>query len=179
MPTPSDRAHTPPHAGGEQEPRKPRNWSGVVDELIQEAQREGAFTNLRGTGQPLRLEDNVYAGDRALAYSLLHSNHAAPPEIERGNEIDAELERAEALLATLRRHCDDLRVRGGHAFASERRAYSLLRERTATRYAEALRTIKSKILSLNIIAPAPLHRRVLDVEAKLWAFNDEFPRLKE
>lgn len=165
-------------AGGH-EPRKRRDWARLVDEQIEEAQRNGDFDNLAGTGRPLRLEDNVYAGDRALAYSLLRSNQLAPPEIERGKEIDDELRRAEALLATLRRRRAGLRVGAGAAFAGERRAYALLREKTAARYEQTVRAISSKILSLNILAPAALHRRPLDIDAMLRAFADEFPPVKE
>jgi hypothetical protein len=160
-------------------PRQSGDWRGIAEERIQEAQRNGDFKNLKGKGQPLRLEQNFYAGDRALAYSLLKSNAVAPPEIERGKEIDAELARTEEMLAHLRRQRDALRVRTGHAFASERRAYNIVHEKTATRYAEALRGLNSRILSLNIIAPPSLHRRLIDVEARLRAFEDEFPRLKE
>jgi hypothetical protein len=159
--------------------RTPRDWRGIAEERIQEAQRNGEFENLKGKGQPLRLEHNIYAGDRALAYSLLKSNAVAPSEIERGKEIDAELARTDELLAQLRRQRDGLRVGSGRAFASERRAYNLVREKTAARYAEAVRGLNSRILSLNIIAPPSLHRRLIDVEARLRAFEEEFPRVKE
>jgi hypothetical protein len=168
-----------PARAEEREPRLPRDWRGIAEERIQEAQREGAFENLKGKGQPLRLEHNIYAGDRALAYSLLKSNAVAPPEIERGQEIDAELARVEDMLAQLRHQRDALRVRTGRAFASERRAYDLVRAKTAARYAEALRGLNSRILSLNIIAPPSLHRRLIDIEARLRAFEDEFPPVKE
>ena len=50
-----------------------------------------------------------------------------------------------------------------------------MREETATRYEAALRQLRSKILSLNIIAPSSLHRPVIDVEDKMRAFYQEFP----
>lgn len=156
-----------------------RKWRERVEELLAEARDRGEFDNLPGAGQPLNLEKNVYAGDKELAYGLLKNNHLAPPEIERGKEIDGEIARAEALLTTLRRRRDALHVRRMGAFASERRAYNLLRDKIETRYAEALRGINSKILSLNIIAPPALHRRTLDVNGRLAAFRSEFPRLEE
>jgi len=106
-------------------------------------------------------------------------NDIAPPEIERAKEIDAELARAEALLTTLRHRRDTLRLRRGSVFASDRRAYNLLRDKTEERYARALRGINSDILSLNIIAPPALHRRTLDTAARLRAFREEFPPLAE
>lgn len=163
----------------EQQPRWPwqrRKWATVVEQQIEEAQARGDFDNLRGAGQPLRLDKNPFAGDKALAYSLLKNNDVAPPEIERGKEIDAELKRADELLAVLRRQRDNPRLKRGSAFASERRAYNVLRDKTEMRYITALRGINSKILSLNIVAPAALHRRLIDIDARLRTFAEEFPR---
>lgn len=156
-----------------------RRRADLIEELLDEARKRGDFDNLEGAGSPLDLQKNVYAGDKALAYSLLKQNQVAPPEIERGKEIDAELGRADQLLARLRRQRDVIGLRRGPAFASERRAYNVLREKTQASYAEMLRAINSKILSLNIIAPSALHRRSIDVEAHLRAFDEEFPLLAE
>ena len=79
----------------------------------------------------------------------------------------------------LRRQRTALAPRLGPRNAAERRAYNLLRDKTEVRYAEALRDINSKILSLNIVAPSALHRRTIDVEARLRDFTAEFPRLPE
>jgi DnaJ family protein C protein 28 len=156
-----------------------RRWRDYVEDQITEAAERGEFDNLRGSGQPLRLEKNVYAGDKALAYSLLKNNQLVPPEIERTKEIDADLARAEALLASLRHRRDTLESRHGRAFASDRRAYNLVREKSEVSYRDALRAINSNILSLNITAPPPMHRRMLDIEARLSAFRSEFPPLPE
>ena len=156
-----------------------RRRADLIEELLDEARTRGDFDHLEGAGAPLDLQKNVYAGDKALAYSLLKQNQMAPPEIERGKEIDAELGRADQLLARLRRQRDIIGVRHGSAFASERRAYNVLREKTRTGYAEILRAVNSKILSLNIIAPSALHRRTIDIEARLRAFEEEFPPLTE
>lgn len=183
-PEPSDSAddnHTPQPARrmppNRQEVPWMRKWHDYVEEQLAEARARGDFDNLKGQGQPLKLDKNVYAGDKALAYSLLKNNDMAPPEIERGKEIDAELARAEALIINLRHRRDSLRLRLGSAFASDRRAYNLLRDKTEERYVQALRAINSNILSLNIIAPPPLHRRTLDVDTRLRAFRQEFPHL--
>lgn len=156
-----------------------RRRADLIEELLEDARARGEFDNLEGTGKPLDLQKDIYAGDKALAYSLLRNNQMAPPEIERGKEIDAELARADELLARLRRQRNALAPRLGPRYAAERRAYNLVRDNTETRYAEALRTINSKILSLNIVAPSALHRRTINVEARLRDFADEFPRLPE
>ena len=156
-----------------------RRWRDAVEERLAEARERGDFDNLPGAGKPLALDRNPFAGDKSLAYSLLKNNHLAPPEIERGKEIDAELARADALLAALRRRRDALPLRTGGAYTAQRRAYNLQRDKTEARYVEMLRTVNSNILSLNIVAPAALHRRPLDLERLLGAFRDEFPRLSE
>lgn len=150
----------------------------IVEQRIQEAREEGKFDNLAGTGKPLRLEEDVWAGEKAMAYHLLKSNDVAPQELERGREIDQEIARAEGLVRALRHRRDTLRARTW-VVASDRRAYNVTREATERRYANALRAINSSILSLNIIAPPALHRRRLDVERLLAAFREEFPPLAE
>jgi DnaJ homolog subfamily C member 28 len=154
-----------------------RRWRDLVEDQLSEARERGEFDALEGAGKPLRLDQNVFAGDKALAYSLLKQNKMLPPELERGREIDADLAQAETLLAGLRRR-DTMPGKRGPAHASERRAYNVLRDKTLQRYAAALRAINSKILSLNIIVPSPMHRRILDVERLLAAFETEFPRLE-
>jgi DnaJ family protein C protein 28 len=159
--------------------RKPRRqaWRSYVEERIQAALERGEFDNLRGTGRPLDLDVNTLAGDRALAYSVLKANGAPPREIELGREVDAELARAEALLAALRRRSDGLRGRRVGPFPAERRAYDAARTRTEALYADALRAANRKVLTVNVIAPSALHRRLVDVEARLAAFRAEFPPL--
>jgi hypothetical protein len=156
-----------------------RAWSDHIEELISEARDRGDFDNLRGTGEPLHLSTNVHAGDMALAYSLLKNNDLLPPELERTREIDADRERAEQMLVSLRHHRDVVMRKRDARFASDRRAYNLVRDKTEARYTAALKAINSQILSLNIVAPASLHRRTVDVAAKLAAFQNEFPRLSE
>jgi DnaJ homolog subfamily C member 28 len=162
----------------EEKQRKPhRQWSDLIEDLLAEARDRGDFENLEGAGKPLALDHNPFAGDRALAYSLLKNNDFAPPEIERGKEIDSDIKRAEELVATLRRRQHTLGVRVTQA--DIRRAYNTARDATEVRYEALLRDINSKILSLNIIAPAVMHRRRLDIEAKMREFHEEFPRLEE
>jgi DnaJ family protein C protein 28 len=159
-------------------PRKNRRqWTDLVEELLNAARDRGEFENLEGTGRPLALDQNPYAGDRALAYSLLKNNEFAPPEIERGKEIDGDIKRAENLLDTLRRHQHALRGRASQRDA--RHAYNIARDATLARYEALLGEINSKILSLNIVAPTVMHRRRLDIETKLREFREEFPRLEE
>jgi len=158
-------------------PRTPGQWADLVEERLNEAMERGDFDNLERKGKPLDLDRNPFAGDRALAYSLLKNNNFAPPEIERGKEIESDIKRADEMLETLRRRQHAL---GGRTASRDaRRAYTIVRDATEARYEALLRAINSNILSLNIIAPTVMHRRRLDIEAKMRAFHDEFPRLDE
>jgi DnaJ homolog subfamily C member 28 len=175
----SDESPATGHSS-QQEGRKSRTrrqWTDLVEQLLEEAHDRGDFDNLEGKGKPLALDQNPYAGDRALAYSLLKNNDFAPPEIERGKEIGGAIKQAENLLETLRRHQHTLLGRVTQPDA--RRAFNVARDATLTRYEALLTEINSKILSLNIVAPTPMHRRRLDIEAKLRQFREEFPRLEE
>lgn len=71
-----------------------------IDQIIQEAMREGAFDNLPGKGKPLNLEENPHL-DREwqLAYHLLKQNGFAPDFIEKRQSIEMELAAARSALA--------------------------------------------------------------------------------
>jgi hypothetical protein len=167
-PRPAERdAANPLRRGG-------RPWATIVDEQIRDAVARGEFDNLPGTGRPLRLSENPLAGDRAAAYNLLKSQGMAPREIELGREIDAELVALDAPLARLRWRRDELAARLVPPFASDRCAYDVLRASTRAAYVEGLSALNRKILTLNIMAPGALHRTMLDVEALLRAFDEEF-----
>ena len=167
---------TPSDENRPQERKQPaQRWRDVIEDQIRAAQERGDFDNLPGAGKPLRIDDNPYAGDRALAFHLLQQNDLLPQELDLGREVDADLARAEALLAELRRERQWLLNRPAFSRERARATYARLREEYAARYAEALRQLRSKILSLNIIAPSTLHRPVIDVEAKMRAFYQEFP----
>jgi len=103
----------------------------------------------------------------------------APPEIERGKQIDAEIARADEILATLRRRRNALLGGGRIPSASDRRAYNLVRDNAEASYREVLREANSNVLSLNITAPTFLHRALIPIEKRLQAFAVEFPRLEE
>lgn len=196
QPTPpaGDQSHRSNEQNNSEEHHSParkrpgQQWASLVEERIREAMERGEFDHLSGEGQPLDLDENPYAGDHALAFHLLKSQHHLPPELEMGREIDNDLKRAEALLAEFRRRRDALKHReratlGNDSLARWRlpgtseaqQIYQAMREDYATRYETALRQIRSKILSLNITAPTALHRPMLDIDARLKAFEREFP----
>jgi len=152
-----------------------KRYYDYVDEQIRMAEERGDFHNLRGAGKPLELDSNPYVGEKSMGYGLLKSNGFAPAEIELGNEIRRELERAEAKLAKLRHQSRTLRSRRIPPFASERQAFNLAVKKAAAEYESTLHELNSKILTLNLIAPAPLHQPMLAVDKLVQDFRASCP----
>jgi len=152
-----------------------KHYHDYLDEQIRQAQERGEFDNLRGSGKPLKLDGNPYAGENAMGYGLLKSNGFAPAEIELANEIRRELERVEAKLAKLRHQSRTLRARRVPPFASERQAFNLAVKKAAAEYESTLRDLNRKILTLNLTAPAPMHQPLLEVDKLVQDFRTSCP----
>ncbi|HKD77768.1 MAG TPA: DnaJ family domain-containing protein [Ktedonobacterales bacterium] len=155
-----------------------QSWSSLTDERIRAAMERGDFDNLPGAGKPQDLTENPYAGHRGLEFHILKSNNLVPREIALGQEIDAELARAEELLVELRRKRAAVARRMWHR-AGNIRAYNTLQEQYARRFETMLRHVNDQILTLNIITPAAMHREQLDVAARMAAFRAEFTPIDE
>ena len=60
----------------------------LIERKIKEAQEKGAFDNLPGKGEPLKLDDDSgIPEDLRLAYKILKNADCLPPEIEIKKEI--------------------------------------------------------------------------------------------
>lgn len=60
----------------------------IVERKIQEAQQEGAFDNLPGSGAPIKLQDDsIVPEDLRLAYKILKNADCLPPELHLKKEI--------------------------------------------------------------------------------------------
>ena len=70
----------------------PGRWADVMDEVIEEAMRSGAFDNLPGRGKPLKLHNNPHAPGTELAYQLLKDNNYTLPWISERKEIIAAID---------------------------------------------------------------------------------------
>jgi len=152
-----------------------RRFSDYVEEVIVRAQERGEFDNLPGMGKPLRLVDESAADDNAMGYHLLKSHGYAPAEIELAKEIRTERERVEARIARVIHQGQSLRARRVPPFPSERRAFNSTVEKTARDYAETLRSLNSRILTLNLIAPAQMHQPMLEVDQLVKKFREACP----
>lgn len=79
----------------------PGRWSEVMDELIEEAMRSGAFDNLPGHGKPLKLTKNPFAPGTELAYQLLKDNNYTLPWIAERQVVLDEIESLRAEIGRL------------------------------------------------------------------------------
>lgn len=150
-------------------------YMDYIEEQIRDAQERGEFDNLPGAGKPLQLEQNVYAGDKAMGYNLLKSNHFAPPEIELLKEVRTERERAETKIARVVHQSKTLRKRRIPPFVSEKRAFNRTVERTSTEYERTLRELNRKILTLNLLVPSVMQQPMLEVERLVQQFREASP----
>jgi hypothetical protein len=103
------------------------SFERIAEQRIREAQKEGKFDRLPGSGSPLDFEEYFKLPvELRLAYSVLKSANCLPEEVTLLNEIAAlerELE-ASADLATrnqLRKKIDHLRLRLNLALEAARR----------------------------------------------------------
>ncbi len=164
-----------PHSG---RPRG-RRFHDYVEEIIHEAQERGDFDNLAGTGKPLNLDDNPYAGDKSLGYRLLKNNDCLPTELELAKEIRTERERAEAKLAKIIHRGETLRARRVPPFPSEKRAFNAAVKKTTAEYEQVLRELNRKILTLNLTVPSTMHQPFIEVEPLVQNFRDACPLFED
>jgi hypothetical protein len=92
----------------------PSEWSNVMDELFEQALREGAFDNLPGKGKPLKLSKNPLNPEYELAFQLLKDNDYTLPWIAQRNEIVSRTDslRADILHSWSRYHVEYQAARG-------------------------------------------------------------------
>ena len=151
-----------------QQPRKPPNridehgtrqvaptWESLVDRQIREAMEDGRFDDLPHHGEPLRVEDETFAGEWALAFRMLRNAGVAPPWIEADKEVRELLDRRDSLVA---------RAAGASSFGRERDRAAL--ERLVVQ-------INAAVARLNAEAPTTRqHRAPVRLEVELARFDD-------
>jgi hypothetical protein len=114
-----------------------------IEEQIREAIAAGKFSNLRGKGKPLPLEEDPYEDpDWRLAYHLLRENGYSLPWIETRREIEAELDA-----------CRQALRRAWQRWKSARRDDEWNAARSA--FIEQVESLNQRILTLNLQLPNP------------------------
>lgn len=131
-------------------------WESLVDRLIREAMEAGEFDDLPHQGQPLPLEDDSLAGDRAMAFHVLRNAGAAPPWIESDKAVRALLARRDAILAR----------------ATDGSTSAIARDRDRRELGRIVDDANAAIARLNAEAPTDRqHRRPLVLEEELSRFD--------
>ncbi len=78
----------------------------IVEERIKQAQKNGEFDNLPGSGKPLSFEnDKGVSGELSLAYKILKNADCLPPELELRKEIKKTEELLSGMEETSEKYC--------------------------------------------------------------------------
>ncbi|MCY3710558.1 MAG: DUF1992 domain-containing protein [Caldilineaceae bacterium] len=146
--------------------RRLNEWQDLISEQLDEAAANGAFENLPGKGQPLRLDRFPNEpDDMRMANKLLKDNDLTPTWIGDRKALLAEIE---LLRTEMKRQWELTRVRAGAA-GSEREAFARSWRRSIADWEANIDELNRRIVSLNIALPIwrmELHRLRLDEELK-------------
>jgi serine/threonine-protein kinase RIO1 len=144
-------------------------FESVVEKQIQEAFERGDFDNLQGQGEPIRVEKNVYAGDKELAYKLLKDNNFTLPWIADRVEVTEAIEVFRGRMAyQYRLIAPEVRamVRADQVAVASQRWSALISEWEAE-----LASLNSRIGDVNLLVP------VRNLEILLLTLGSELKRL--
>jgi hypothetical protein len=149
------------------------NFDRVIEAHIRKAQEEGKSDNLRGHGEPLRLDENPFEDPAwQMANDLLKKNGFRPAWLE--DDVSIRDQVAQARLAVLRakdwRESELAALRGKSDAASIERRLRVEQEweHAQARFRTRLNEINKQIFNLNLKVPnTRLQRLKLDVEAEL------------
>jgi DnaJ family protein C protein 28 len=137
----------------------------LVEEKIQKAFDEGAFDNLPGKGEPLKLDDENPFEDPTLrmGHRLLRNNGFTLPWIQEQKEIAQEAERLRAELARAWERAERARVARLDRWQAE------LRWRKAvTAFRQQVADLNERIRRYNFQAPSARFQRLpLDADREL------------
>ena|GEM_PF-244376 len=129
----------------------------LVEEKIRQAFDEGAFDNLPGKGEPLKLDDENPFEDPTLrmGYRLLRNNGFTLPWIQEQKEIAQEAERLRAELMRAWARAERTRVTGGDRWQAELRW-----RKAATAFRQQVAELNERIRRYNFQVPADRFRRL-------------------
>ena len=134
----------------------------ALEEILQQAIKEGKFKDLSGKGQPLELNENPLEDpEKRLVNKILANSGFSPAWIEDRREIESELEQSR----------DQLRAARGlfKEAASEDRHHNMIEwEKALDRFREQVTALNKRIESYNLEAPLiQLHLTKVDIRAEV------------
>lgn len=134
-------------------------WEPLIDRLIRESMDRGEFDNLPGSGQPIDLTENPYEEPELRpVHRLLRNAGFAPAWIEERKDIDAEFQRACAIL------CRAKALYCANRDEPPNREW----QRAMREFRECVDELNQRIRIYNLKAPATaFHRKVIDADELL------------
>jgi Domain of unknown function (DUF1992) len=153
----------------------PTRYHDFVDYMIQQAQKDGLFDNLEGTGKSFRQEIlSPGGGKNAITYHIMKNSGYLPKELALRKEIQARHAQLEKRLAKLRHRLKYVQSRSSQTFEKAKRAFLDEAHTFEEEYAQGLKEIRSNILTLSIIAPASLQIAPIEIEPLLQQYRQTF-----
>lgn len=156
------------------------SWIEIIaDRKIREAQDEGAFENLPGKGQPLKLEfDPRIPPEQRAAFRLMKEGDLLPDWIQIDKEIRVRQEKwTERVEAFARSRTEALEKYGDRRRHRAQDELDRYRDAFLLRAAEELREQNRMIDRLNLIVPSPSRQRLrLDLAQLMDELEARFPR---
>lgn len=142
-----------------------------IDEIIQQAMREGAFDNLSGKGKPLNLDENPHLDPEwQMAYHLLKQNGFAPDFIERRQLIENDLAQARSRLARSWgwRKSELGKPNPNTAWVE------VEWQKAQDTFKQTVESLNKTVLSYNLSIPSPnFHRKKIDLEGEITKITAE------
>jgi hypothetical protein len=149
------------------------NFDRIIEQAIRAAQEEGKFANLRGHGQPLRLDDNPFEDPaEQMSHHLLKQHGFRPDWLETDVAIRAGLDQARQALARARdwrtAELAALGQRAGHQALETRNWVAHEWAKAQARFRAEVGELNKAIFNLNLKVPQDrLQRHRIDVEKEL------------
>lgn len=149
------------------------NYDRLIEEQLRQAREAGKFDNLRGYGQPLKLDKNPFEDPtRRLANDMLKRNGFRPEWLEDEVAIREQLAAAQQALRRSHtwRQAELAALEGRREARALEQRHWVAQEWTLAqgRFRARLADLNRAIFSLNLKAPSTRFQRAkLDVEAEL------------
>lgn len=155
------------------------SWFEIIAERkIRDAQEEGAFDNLPGSGQPLNLEqDPRVPPEQRAAYRLMREAKILPDWIQIDKEIRQRLVQWEARIELYAQGREEDLRRSQLSHTPTADAIDRLREKFLVQAAQHLNETNRQIERLNLTVPGHGQQRLrIPVEERITALEERFPR---
>jgi hypothetical protein len=129
-------------------------------EAMREWEQNGALRHLHG--KRLDLSDD---SPDWFVHNLLKHEGLGPPALERAKDLDAARHEAERIVERIRRRRAWLVRPEARCTPEAAQAFNAAREHALDEYRAALTELNRAILTYNLTAPSPLHRRGIIVDS--------------